>query len=131
MISPEYAAGFFDGEGCVNVSPGRNGVYTLLVSVSNTNLEILNSLKEKYGGNIHTKNKYKDNHTQAYTWAVCKYQRFISDILPHLRIKKNQAELAIKFEKTIDRSTGSKKLGEEIKNKRKEIYIKIKELNNK
>ncbi|WP_312574053.1 hypothetical protein, partial [Staphylococcus saprophyticus] len=50
-----WAAGFFDGEGCVGVYLFRRGVRrlaspTLRVQVANTDIRPLDELKRKFGG---------------------------------------------------------------------------------
>lgn len=49
IISPQYAAGFFDGEGCVSIAlGGRNKIKCtyLRVILTNTNLEIVQIAKK-------------------------------------------------------------------------------------
>lgn len=64
MISLEYAAGFFDGEGTVSV--GSNGSVSL--RVVNTNYEILLQFVKIFGGSIKQR-KQMVNKTQ-YLWSV-------------------------------------------------------------
>ena len=107
MISPQYAAGFFDGEGCINVSSCRTSllIRTLVV---NTNLEILELFKETWGGTIYQNKKGKEHWKQAYTWKLS-YQlayKFLQDIYPFLVVKAPQAEAAFIF---YDNSPGKGK----------------------
>ncbi len=58
MISAEYAAGFMDGEGCINVSSCRNSTY-IRVLIVNTNREVLEMFQQRWGGDI----KQNKQHT--------------------------------------------------------------------
>ena len=99
MISAQYAAGFFDGEGCVNCSTNKSGSPFVRILVVNTNLEVLERFKETWGGDINKNYKPKDNWKQAYTWRLSHIAAslFLKEMLPYLVIKKKQAELAIQF----------------------------------
>jgi intein-encoded DNA endonuclease-like protein len=57
-MTPEYAAGFFDGEGCVNCSSSRNNSF-IRILVVNTNLEILQRFQAVWGGDINPNYKSK------------------------------------------------------------------------
>jgi intein/homing endonuclease len=130
MISSQYAAGFFDGEGCINVSSCRK---TILIRtlVVNTNLTILEMFKEKWGGDIYSNKKGKEHWKQAYTWrlsnnAACE---FLKDIYPFLVVKVQQAEASFIF---FDNRPGKgKQRTEEAEQITKEAIDKIKSLNKK
>lgn len=98
MISPQYAAGFFDGEGCINVTYCR-GTPVIRTLVVNTNLEILEKFQETWQGSIHKNKKGKEHWKQAYTWKLSyvSAKRFLEDIYPFLEIKQKQAEAAFLF----------------------------------
>jgi len=93
-IDLAYLAGIIDGEGCIFLS-SRNVVE---VSVSNTSLWLCNYLKFVFTGSvIKVKEDARGNRQQLYHWSV-KCQRAhlcLKLLLPYLRIKKPQAELAI------------------------------------
>ena len=129
IITPQYWAGFFDGEGCISCSRNDKGTLHVSVSITNTNLSILDALARQYGGKVYFKNKYSTKHSQAYSWQTQKYSNFISDILPFLLIKKEQALLALDFLRTIDKSVNKKGLSDEVKLKREEIKILLNHLN--
>lgn len=130
MISSQYAAGFFDGEGCINVSSCRK---TILIRtlVVNTNLTILEMFKERWGGDIYANKKGKDHWKQAYTWRLsynAAYQ-FLKDIYPFLVVKEPQAEAAFIF---FDNKPGKgKQRTEEAERLTKEAINKIKTFNRK
>ena len=108
-IDLAYVAGIVDGEGCISIikhrdSDCRRGYYFhLTVNVSNTNEWLIAWLKFAFGGHTHTRKK--GNYRPLYQWFIDASQafKFLKLILPYLRIKKPQAELAIEFHKARER----------------------------
>lgn len=98
MISSEYAAGFMDGEGCINVSSCRSIMFIRILIV-NTNLEVLKMFQQKWGGDISENKQHKINWKISYTWRVSHAAclAFLNDIYPFLIVKKKQAEAAFIF----------------------------------
>ncbi len=98
MISSEYAAGFMDGEGCINVSQCRKSLH-IRIMIVNTNKNVLLLFKERWGGDIKQNKRQKSNWKQSYTWRVSHKScfNFLSDISPFLIVKKKQAEAAFIF----------------------------------
>lgn len=105
MLSLEYLAGYFDGEGTVGIYKVRSGKgegFALHVIIANTYLPILVEIQEQFGGKI-----FASEHTspQGYARRTMHHLRFtgasarnfLGQIYPHLREKKEQAELAINF----------------------------------
>ncbi len=88
----QYAAGFVDGEGCINFAKTRSSIYPRVL-VTNTNIEILKDFQKKWGGDIKQNFCKKDNWKPAYSWRISwtKAINFLSDIEPYLKIKKLQA----------------------------------------
>lgn len=100
-----YIGGIFDAEGSICIVHGRNHkvkagfVYQLRVSVGNTNEWLIRWLQLVLGGQVFGGN-YKGRKTYWY-WSVASRQalRVLEDILPYLRIKGYQGEIAIKFQR--------------------------------
>jgi len=101
-----YTAGLIDGEGCIGVYPqkcktnkaGRR--YSLTVVVSMSNWEAPLWLKETFGGYYQVfKNKGYGTRIM-YAWRISgkPANRVLKGILPYLRIKYRQAEMAIEFQ---------------------------------
>lgn len=93
MLSAEYSAGFFDGEGSVYAAIRQSkSKYrpspTVLVCISNTNKRVLEAHKEKYGGSVYGK-KRRDGHQPVFQWVLGARMayHFLKDILPHCIIK--------------------------------------------
>ena len=101
-ITKEWLAGFIDGEGCFNISRTRTTIFPRLL-IANTNLEILEAIKEKYGGDISSR-KLKDNwktfNLYRASWKI--FKNILNDVLPYLNIKKDVAILCSKIYETKD-----------------------------
>lgn len=103
-----YFAGLFDGEGCIHISvhpphgEGKNVYHCLQVIISNTDVDIINYLHATFGGYVHLLSP-RPRHRHCYEWVLRsrRARLFLECLLPFLRIKKEQAELAIEFQSTM------------------------------
>ena len=99
-----YMAGIFDGEGSICLRrvarKGMHQCYLLEVSVGNTNEWIIQQFKFAFGGFAGVNRHGTKNHQVYWQWslAAIKAGDFLKIIYPYLKIKKPQAELAIKFQ---------------------------------
>jgi hypothetical protein len=99
-----YVAGIIDGEGWISIKnrtiKNGNRNYALKVGVGNTNEWLINWLKFSFGGSVCLKKKWLVNQKQQWIWDLSTKQasEFLKLILPYLRLKKPQAELAISFQ---------------------------------
>lgn len=100
-----YAAGFFDGEGCIRITKrnprnGRSTNYSLLVTVAQKDGQSMDWLYGNFGGMVYMKNKKKDESDWVYEWRLTdrKAYEFLKKILPFIIVKKAQARLAIRFQ---------------------------------
>ncbi len=98
-----YIAGFFDGEGSIFVSKSKKQ-YFLTVSISNTNLLVLESIRRIMGGGISKSPDKRENCSQLFRLRLyCnEAKKFLERILPYLKIKKEQAKLAIEFQSKME-----------------------------
>ena len=93
-----YLAGFFDADGCISISRRaqedyKRGVsYRVLIDVSQKSTEVLNIFKHYWGGAIVKGTRCKRWQAYGKTALQC-----LSDLLPYLRLKKAEAEVAIDF----------------------------------
>jgi hypothetical protein len=108
-IDKAYIAGFFDGEGCVVISKShgkesRTPRYALVVVVSQKGIVPLGDLCNMTGvGKIYISNKAANAH--SWTISNSHAKEFLAAILPYLRVKKQQAALAIEFAEKFNRQT--------------------------
>lgn len=86
-----YVAGLFDGEGCVNFTKCRT-IKIPRVCITNTNLEVLESLQKSFGGFIQQGSRPQNNWKQSYHWTISnsKACEFLTKIYAWVRIKKEQ-----------------------------------------
>jgi hypothetical protein len=92
-MNPAYFAGFVDGEGCIGFGKTRKSIFPRVL-VTNTNIEILQMLQQKYGGDIRKLSKQKSNWKTGFYWRVSwvRALEFLEDIRPYLILKARQAD---------------------------------------
>jgi hypothetical protein len=96
-----YAAGFFDGEGCVQIAHRKKTkVYFLKINAVQKTNEPLKILQGLFGGGIYTR------RTAPYAWDASSQQAFhaLQEMLPYLIVKRKQAAIAIAFQSRIGRA---------------------------
>lgn len=82
-----YTAGLLDGEGSITLSrQHRNEFRSPVVSICNTDTNLIQFLEHHYGGTVVKKKKYKPHHLQSYTWSITyKYAiDFLKLIFPYI-----------------------------------------------
>lgn len=89
-----YVAGLMDGEGSIGFTRSRSAMVPR-VSITNTDIELLEDIKAAFGGHIQKLTRGKDNWKTAYAWVLgnSKAVDFIEKIEPWLRVKKEQTWL--------------------------------------
>ena len=141
-------AGFIDGEGCITLSklyrPNKTKTSVefqpvVQIGMADTpqNKKVLKLLKEEYGGYYAEYARKKLVHRDTVFWRVTdnKATILLEDILPYLIIKREQAEIVIRFSKlkTDRKSQGRNKkpLSSEEKSERDHLVLSIRLLNQK
>lgn len=101
MISPEWLAGFFDGEGNVGITvSGKRRHCIVRLSLVNTNYEILQEIQIDYGGYLSRRENKNKPHWKPFcslTWTNCRAAEFLKIVGPHIVLKKQQVALANEF----------------------------------
>jgi hypothetical protein len=95
-VDKAYAAGFFDGEGSIQITPPRKTKgFALHVSVAQSEQATLGWLCMTWGGSVGPHGR-----PGVFVWRIhaAAAGRFLVDIEPYLRIKRQQAQLAIAFQ---------------------------------
>lgn len=104
-LTDAYVAGLIDGEGSVGINHHKN-IYTARVDVGMTEkaIEILRLLADSYGGTVQQARPATDTWDAAFTWTVTGRlaQAFLRKIEPLLRLKGEQARIALKVEEIRD-----------------------------
>lgn len=98
----EYLAGFFDGEGSIYLRrrPRRKSpTYDLRMHAYGADLRPLYLLQKKFGGYVYRHRGPTETHQTAYVWEASLMQspEVLSQLAPHLIVKKAQALLALRF----------------------------------
>lgn len=122
-----YMAGFVDGEGCVSVATRLKIYMTPTVQVSNTNQAVLQWFLAAFGGEIDVRRDHRPTRKQCNTWRVAgdKARRVLRALLPFLRVKKRQAELALSYS---PKGRGYKRTPQDVEQV-KTIILQIRALN--
>lgn len=100
-----YTAGLFDGEGSILILAEKNAKHRL--RIANTDHIVIKWLQMLFGGmssdNLSVTRKRKPNENDAWEWRLNgeEASRFLALILPFLRVKKEQARLAIEFQEYV------------------------------
>ncbi len=130
-----YYAGFFDGEGCVMIKKPSKAClcYVLEVRITNTNHSILEEYVNKFGGTIQKGTRLQANHKEKWQWCISSKKAFcfLQVIIPFLRLKRKEAELAIEFQGQIKAANQytNKSTPEKIK-EREDYYWDMRKLKN-
>jgi DNA-directed RNA polymerase subunit RPC12/RpoP len=93
MLNEIYVAGFFDGEGSIHI--GKDGRPQVAITQKKT--MVLEMVKEKYGGQIYSKS-LKSGSSISH-WRITAREtiiQFLTDILPHSIVKKEEIEIGLK-----------------------------------
>lgn len=127
-----WAAGFFDGEGCIKVtktkvSYGRKYSHTFVLHITQKVKSPLFIFKQLFGGKIY---KTIDNRHDKYTryeWCIFGKQALdaLSLLEPFLVLKKDEAKVALKRK---DAFNGKIKLDDENFKIRDLLYYELKRL---
>jgi hypothetical protein len=96
-----YAAGFFDGEGCISIVFHKKKHYSLELAVSQADPNPLWAMQSLFGGRI-VKHGQSVNRP-VYYWKASSRQSMeaIKEMLPFLVVKREQAIIALQFRETI------------------------------
>ena len=123
-----YLAGFVDGDGGMNICLHMGRYHRLQLEAATTEKTVPEWIHSKYGGTLNHRvrtGKYKD----VFRWIVHSKQaeKVLRDILPFLRIRKRQAELALEFRET--KVKRGQRVSNELWEKRENIRKQISQLN--
>lgn len=108
-----YVAGLFDGEGCVVLArcdtpahaKALSPRFWLNISISNTHHGIIEWLHDTFGGWVGEKQPKNPRCAISWHWHISANRacQILQDLLPYLRIKNVEAEIAIAFQTQMAR----------------------------
>jgi len=109
-MTPQYWAGFFDGEGCVRIQKQRNGryadSYALTVSLSNTDRGILDRLRETFVGVVQNKRTTSNKAWWSPAWAWRIHGNaavdFLEAIEPFAIVKHSEIAIALEYQRGVN-----------------------------
>jgi hypothetical protein len=133
-----WAAGFFDGEGCVLVSERNNKtVYQLFTSVTQQEPTALHMLKQRFGGNV-TPDKTaatssyfrKRGAVLAWRWKATSTESyaFLQAIEPYVIVKAEQVRAALCFPAAGVRFCKNNPMPEEVRVARRGVMYPVRDL---
>lgn len=105
-----YWGGIVDGEAQITISHIRCGrdrylYHRVYVRIGNTSEDLMNALKEHFGGSVTLtrlhKRRPRCKPVHMWTIACRKAMHFLEGILPFLIIKRKHAEVAIECQRTF------------------------------
>ena len=105
-MSPEYLAGFFDGEGCIDCQymypKNAPGVFyvrpRLRIGLSDVGRVVLEDLQKTFGGHLYRRGAQNEAQNTSTSWELLTQQGIkavLEMITPHLVIKREQALLVM------------------------------------
>jgi len=105
-IDLAYTAGIIDGEGCIHIRRQRDKryhscfKYGLMVSVASTDEWLCKWLQMCWGGSVRYCQKANPKWRPHWIWQLSSRQAnsLLKVIVPYMRIKRPQAEVAIGFQ---------------------------------
>lgn len=97
-VTPEYAAGLIDGEGSFSPLITKKQVKPQVV-VAMTTKPPLERLVSRYGGKLYSRNRPGKTWKTCFAWycPARSLPTLLTDILPHLVLKRRQAALTLKL----------------------------------
>src|SRR5215471_3278635 len=88
-----WAAGLFEGEGCIRINPPANHNYGHIeASVSNTDMDILNFFQSRWPSSRLKKVSVRPDQRDAYCWALQARRAlvFLEMIAPYVICQRNK-----------------------------------------
>lgn len=131
-----YAAGFFDGEGCVDIRyrtthGGKYERFELRITIPQIAVDVLLWMQAKFGGLV-------DIHggPKCSRWLMTGREaaQFLATVMPYLNVKRTQAETAIQFAATFPKKrksngrAGFERVSPQVREQRLECFLRLREI---
>lgn len=100
-ITASYLAGLIDGEGYIGFIANRQEYRTFYqptLKVVMTDKNIIEWLRDSYGGYFYERKPKQENHKISYEWEISgkTLKEILIKIRPYLRIKQKQCDILLK-----------------------------------
>ena len=109
MLDIRYFSGLFDGEGCIclvkqHLKRSDNPTYAIRLVVSMTHKPIIKAMQAQFGG-LYSERRGSgmQRNSFAVMWASRKATAMLEMMLPHLILKREEAEVALDFQRRLSR----------------------------
>lgn len=111
-ITPQWLAGFFDGEGCVSASK-RGPMYSVKVSIAQSDPIILSVIALKFNNTTFScsESKLSKRPSFAVIWTGRSVLEILEYIKDHVIVKRKQVEAAIELANILSKRTTNGKGG--------------------
>lgn len=118
-----WAAGFFDGEGCISIIHTGKGLrHYLQIAAAQADLRPLYILQSLFGGTLKPHSQ-STNRPVFYWTTTCKQAtQVIAELQPYLVVKREQADCALEFSKTVG---FGRKATDELRQQREEFRKRL------
>lgn len=92
----QYAAGFSDTDGCFQIHHNSPSFH---IGQAEKGINALHFMYENFGGAIYIQKQGNDKHQTSYYWCLTRQNaiEYTKLLIPHLLIKKREAEVLINF----------------------------------
>jgi len=135
-----YAAGLFDGEGHIAIvhrkanpaatKKNRYERYYLALTLSQNREPVIRWLQQTFGGSVKFasgKRSYDAGRYIRWDWVLstASAAAFLRQILPHLRVKAEEAKIALKLQSTVTLNTGRSALPADVVAIRRDCFERI------
>ena len=101
-----WAAGFFDGEGCVSIAKPRKGMpwrYELRLFVAQVKLQPLLVFERLWGGTVAAYNRKSQEHIHQWQTSARQAAKALEEMLPFLQVKTEQAQVGLALQALMGR----------------------------
>lgn len=127
-------AAYIDGEGCISIEPvGVKRSHRMQVAITNTDVRLVVWLKDTFGGEYRAKGKTNSRRRIWYWYAGSALaDELLKACLPYFIMKRDQAEIAIAFRRTVVEvqmaaNGGRLKLTDVVIDARNSLVVQLKE----
>lgn len=133
MLSLEYVAGLFDGEGFVYIFKkvrGKHVGYYLSTGINMCHRPIIEELYSQFGGHINGGSRRSNpKHRNIFAWGLANQLAadFLIQIRSHVRVKGPEIDLGLELQQHINKiSYPKKEQREEVRAYREDLFQRCK-----